>query len=50
VEEVLRVVLLARAAPVLIVLISVIFLGESVSHYKLGGMAIIIDGAILLSM
>lgn len=49
-EEVSRVVLLARAAPVLTVAISVLFLGESITYQKIGGMALIIAGAILISL
>jgi len=49
-EEVSRVVLLARAAPVLTVIIGIIFLGESISHNKVGGMALIVLGAILITL
>jgi transporter family protein len=49
-EEVSRVVLLGRAAPIITVIISILFLGESISRFKIGGMALIIIGAILISI
>ncbi|MFP3950811.1 MAG: EamA family transporter [Candidatus Bathyarchaeia archaeon] len=50
IEEASRVVVLTRAAPVLTVAISVLFLGESISYQKIGGMALIIAGAILINL
>jgi len=48
--EVSRVVLLARASPIITVVVSFLLLHESISHYKLAGMALIVLGAILMSI
>jgi transporter family protein len=50
VGEVSRIVLLVRAAPVFTVLLGVLVLGESLSLVKVGGMTLIVVGAILMSL
>lgn len=49
-EEVSRIVLLGRAAPVVTVVLSVVLLGEGISVGKIGGMILIILGAIWMSL
>jgi transporter family protein len=48
--EVSHIALLGRAAPIVTVLLSVFLLGESVSLGKIGGMILIITGAIWMSL